>query len=225
MIKNDKDKLFGFTLFLLKLTLYLPHSKSVERWKIRDWYRFNLPANLYNSFTRYRAINGHICDWRRPLTYLLEKVRSILYSCSKHEKGFIPIQYSVGIITKQCTLGLINDFKHFLSFWQSNRNNIRFGTTGCIFKSHFISLSHYREARSVDSMCKSFSCCTFIGPFPYPPLPIWPPSEFHPESPWPVNCCFYDVHFYSGIWFYRIECSLQRRICPFTVYIQIVRIN
>lgn len=31
VIKNDKDKLFGFTLFLLKLTLYLPHSKSVER--------------------------------------------------------------------------------------------------------------------------------------------------------------------------------------------------
>ena len=77
------------------------------------------------------------------------------------------------------------------------------------------------RARSVDSMCKSFSCCTFIGPLPYPPLPIWPPSEFHPESPWPVNCCFYDVHFYSGIWFYRIE----RRICPFTVYIQIVRMK
>ena len=188
VIKIDKDKLFGFTLFLLKLTLYLPHSKSVERWEIRDWYRFNLPANLYYSFTRYRAINGHICDWRRPLTYLFEKVRSILYSCSKHEKGFIPIQYSVGIIPKQCTLGLINDFKHFLSFWQSNRNNIRFGTTGCIFKSHFISLSHYHEG----AICWLYVQVLFmlyfypfLFPLPTPPylatlrvspLPIWPPS-------------------------------------------------
>ena len=88
VIKNDKDKLFGFTLFLLKLTLYLPHSKSVQRWEIRDWYRFNLPANLYYFFTRYRAINGHICDWRRPLTcwkkfvqfyILVQNMRKVLF--------------------------------------------------------------------------------------------------------------------------------------------------
>ena len=149
--------------------------------------------------------------WLKTTTYLFEKVRSIFYSCSKHEKGFIPIQYSVGIITKQCTLGLINDFKHFLSFWQSNRNNIRFGTTGCIFKSHFISLSHYREG----AICWLYVQVLFMlyfyrsSPLPTPPylatlrvspLPIWPPSEFHPslsghppsftlKSPWPVNCC------------------------------------
>lgn len=128
--------------------------------------------------------------WLKTTTYLLEKVRSILYSCSKHEKGFIPIQYSVGIITKQCTLGLINDFKHFLSFWQSNRNNTRFGTTGCIFKSHFISLSHYREG----AICWLYVQVLFMLYF-YPSFsPTHPSLSGHPpsftlKSPWPVNCC------------------------------------
>lgn len=156
--------------------------------------------------------------WLETTTYLLEKVRSILYSCSKHEKGFIPIQYSVGIITKQCTLGLINDFKHFLSFWQSNRNNIRFGTTGCIFKSHFISLSHYRDLLTLCASPFHAVLLSVLSPT-HPSLSGHPPS-FTLKSPWPVNCCFT-----TFISIYRIECSLQRRICPFTVYIQIVRMN